>query len=109
MPACLATRFEVATANLALADLFRTLAIQEEFPEYTIEKATLESMFLKVIRENNDQEEDQQRHTTHCSSGVESGAIGSSKLVNWILKIEMALVFSRFVSGTGARRSISRH
>jgi hypothetical protein len=57
------TRFEAPTANLPLADLFRTLAIQEDFSEYTIEKATLESMFLKVIRENNVQEEDRQRHT----------------------------------------------
>ncbi|KAJ7827157.1 hypothetical protein B0H14DRAFT_3144716 [Mycena olivaceomarginata] len=39
----LATRFEIPTANLPLADLFRTLSIQEDFPEYTIEKATLEN------------------------------------------------------------------
>jgi hypothetical protein len=66
----LATRFEVPTANLPLADLFRTLSIQEDFPEYTIEKATLESMFLKVIRENNVQEEDRRSHMTHWWSSL---------------------------------------
>ncbi|KAJ7347934.1 hypothetical protein DFH08DRAFT_1001291, partial [Mycena albidolilacea] len=66
----LATRFEVPTANLPPADLFRTLSIQEDFPEYTIEKATLESMFLKVIRENNVQEEDRRPHMTHWWSSL---------------------------------------
>jgi hypothetical protein len=49
----LATRFEVPSSNLALAELFRTLANEGDFPEYTVEKPTLESMFLKVIVENN--------------------------------------------------------
>ncbi|KAJ7626727.1 hypothetical protein B0H17DRAFT_1286284 [Mycena rosella] len=49
----LATRFEVPSSNLALAELFRTLASEGDFPDYTVEKPTLESMFLKVIVENN--------------------------------------------------------
>jgi hypothetical protein len=60
----LATRFEVPIASMPLAELFRTLATQGDFPEYTIEKATLESMFLKVIRENNVQEEDERARNT---------------------------------------------
>ncbi|KAJ7137890.1 hypothetical protein C8R44DRAFT_975855 [Mycena epipterygia] len=60
----LATRFEVPIANVPLAEIFRTLASEGDFPEYTIEKATLESMFLKVIRENNIQEEDREAHRT---------------------------------------------
>ncbi|KAJ7137918.1 hypothetical protein C8R44DRAFT_607470 [Mycena epipterygia] len=60
----LATRFEVPIANVPLAEIFRTLAAEGDFPEYTIEKATLESMFLKVIRENNVQEEDREAHRT---------------------------------------------
>ncbi|KAF7354425.1 ABC transporter A family member 2 [Mycena venus] len=67
----LATRFEVPTASVPLAELFHTLALQEDFPEYTIEKATLESMFLKVIRENNVQEEDRRaHHVRHWWSGL---------------------------------------
>ncbi|KAJ6554510.1 hypothetical protein B0H19DRAFT_1262854 [Mycena capillaripes] len=57
----LATRFEVPISNVPLAELFRILAREGDFPEYTIEKATLESMFLKVIRENNIQEDDPER------------------------------------------------
>ncbi|KAJ6525396.1 hypothetical protein B0H19DRAFT_1214941 [Mycena capillaripes] len=49
----LATRFEVPSSSLALTELFRTLANEGDFPEYTVEKPTLESMFLKVIVENN--------------------------------------------------------
>ncbi|KAA1477252.1 P-loop containing nucleoside triphosphate hydrolase protein [Dentipellis sp. KUC8613] len=64
-----ATRFEVpVTASagsgadgprLTLAQLFRALAAHDDFAEYTVEKATLESVFLKVIRENDVREEDQ--------------------------------------------------
>ncbi|KAJ7447207.1 hypothetical protein FB451DRAFT_1343436 [Mycena latifolia] len=55
-----ATRFEVPLeANgLSLAKLFHMLSAHGDFSEYTVEKATLESVFLKVIRENNVQEED---------------------------------------------------
>ncbi|KAJ6526262.1 hypothetical protein DFH09DRAFT_1187858 [Mycena vulgaris] len=59
----LATRFEVPTANVPLAELFDTLATQGDFPEYTIEKGTLESMFMKVIRENEESQEEDNRET----------------------------------------------
>ncbi|KAF8215745.1 hypothetical protein K438DRAFT_1901600 [Mycena galopus ATCC 62051] len=55
-----ATRFEVPIEKdngLTLAKLFHLLSAQGDFSEYTVEKATLESVFLKVIRENNVQEE----------------------------------------------------
>ncbi|KAF7340910.1 hypothetical protein MSAN_02075900 [Mycena sanguinolenta] len=55
-----ATRFEVPIQGengLTLAKLFHLLSAQGDFSEYTVEKATLESVFLKVIRENNVQEE----------------------------------------------------
>jgi ATP-binding cassette, subfamily A (ABC1), member 3 len=55
-----ATRFEVPVeANgLTLAQLFTTLSTEGDFSEYTVEKGSLESVFLKVIRENNVLEED---------------------------------------------------
>lgn len=55
-----ATRFEVPIEKdngITLAKLFHLLSQQGDFSEYTVEKATLESVFLKVIRENNVQEE----------------------------------------------------
>lgn len=54
-----ATRFEIPIdqAGFNLPKLFKFLAEQSEF-EYTIEKANLESIFLKVIRENDVLEED---------------------------------------------------
>ncbi|KAJ6601121.1 hypothetical protein DFH09DRAFT_1020416 [Mycena vulgaris] len=57
-----ATRFEVPIKDngLSLAKLFHMLSAQGDFSEYTVEKATLESVFLKVIRENNVQEEDRE-------------------------------------------------
>ncbi|KAJ7045165.1 hypothetical protein C8F04DRAFT_989821 [Mycena alexandri] len=61
-----ATRFEVPiekdNSGLTLAKLFHLLSAQGDFSEYTVEKATLESVFLKVIRENNVQEEGQESH-----------------------------------------------
>jgi len=50
-----ATRFEVpiATNEYSLSNLFNTLSKHGDFTEYTVEKATLESVFIKVIRENN--------------------------------------------------------
>lgn len=57
-----ATRFEVpidSSEGLTLAKLFSTLSNHGGFTEYTVEKATLESVFLKVVRENDVQEEDQ--------------------------------------------------
>jgi ATP-binding cassette subfamily A (ABC1) protein 3 len=61
-----ATRFEVpivragAEDGCTLADLFGVLAAQEGL-EYTVERPTLESVFLKVIREHNVEEEDDER------------------------------------------------
>ncbi|TFK91173.1 P-loop containing nucleoside triphosphate hydrolase protein [Polyporus arcularius HHB13444] len=55
-----ATRFEVPIGNgMSLAELFAVLS-RGNFSEYTVERATLESVFLKVIRENNVLEEDRQ-------------------------------------------------
>ncbi|KAG1747606.1 hypothetical protein EDB19DRAFT_1685642 [Suillus lakei] len=56
-----ATRFEVPIQEgngLTLAQLFHVLSSQGDFQEYSVEKATLESVFLKVIRGNNVMEED---------------------------------------------------
>lgn len=56
-----ATRFEVPITSddgFSLAELFNTLSSHGDFTEYTVEKASLESVFLKVIRENNIREED---------------------------------------------------
>lgn len=44
--------------SLSLARLFHVLSSQGDFQEYTVEKATLENVFLKVIRQNNVLEED---------------------------------------------------
>ena len=63
----LATRFEVPIAvnntegGMTLQKLFDLLSTQTDFVEYTVERATLESAFLKVIRENNFAEEDRRR------------------------------------------------
>ncbi|GBE77297.1 hypothetical protein SCP_0101700 [Sparassis crispa] len=54
-----ATRFEIPIGNdMSLAELFAVLSSQSTFSEYTVERATLESVFLKVIRENAVREED---------------------------------------------------
>lgn len=56
-----ATRFEVPITSgneNSLSSLFHTLSEHGDFAEYTVERATLESVFLKVIRENNVREED---------------------------------------------------
>ena len=67
-----ATRFEVPvrtehsteedtekrSESLSLSQLFETLSSQSDFPEYTVERISLESVFLKVIREHNIKEED---------------------------------------------------
>ncbi|KAH8119799.1 P-loop containing nucleoside triphosphate hydrolase protein [Phellopilus nigrolimitatus] len=41
-----------------LASLFRTLSEYGDFSDYTVEKVSLESVFLKVVRENGVEEED---------------------------------------------------
>ena len=67
-----ATRFEVpiesnlpsSTGTLSLARLFEILTANggdDLGIEFTVERATLESVFLKVIRENNVREEDEHR------------------------------------------------
>ncbi|KAG1840268.1 hypothetical protein DFJ58DRAFT_858320 [Suillus subalutaceus] len=61
-----ATRFEVPIqdgtgSGLTLAQLFHILSSQGDFQEYSVEKATLESVFLKVIRGNNVIEDDSPR------------------------------------------------
>ena len=58
-----ATRFEVPIESengFSLGQLFKALSRYNDdtFTDYTVEKATLESVFLKVIRENNVREED---------------------------------------------------
>jgi len=66
-----ATRFEVPIESenaLSLAQLFDTLSSHDDFTEYTVEKATLESVFLKVIRENNVREEDNDQLNRHHRS-----------------------------------------
>ena len=58
-----ATRFEVPMAcnggsGLTLPELFNILEVYgRDFTEYTVERASLESVFMKVIRENNIKEE----------------------------------------------------
>ena len=57
-----ATRFEVPIGSgLTLSDLFSQLSAHGGDTEYAVERATLESVFLKVIRENNVQEEDRHK------------------------------------------------
>lgn len=59
-----ATRFEVpvntegSEHNMTLFELFHTLSSRGDFAEYTVERSTLETAFLKVIRENQVAEED---------------------------------------------------
>lgn len=62
-----ATRFEVpvnaegSEHSMTLLELFRALSARGEFSEYTVERSTLETTFLKVIRENQVAEEDAER------------------------------------------------
>jgi len=59
-----ATRFEVPIESVSLAQLFHLLVEKGDFSEYTVERAALESVFLKVIRENNVLEEDSEHNRT---------------------------------------------
>ncbi|KAL1669459.1 P-loop containing nucleoside triphosphate hydrolase protein [Schizophyllum commune] len=62
-----ATRFEIPIQEGAhLADVLHVLGSSGDFAEYTVEKATLESVFLKVMRENKVEEEDVVRRTLRC-------------------------------------------
>lgn len=53
-----ATRFEVpvntegSEHSMTLLELFHALSSRGEFAEYTVERSTLETAFLKVIGEN---------------------------------------------------------
>ena len=61
-----ATRFEVpmtATNECSLSNLFNTLSEHGDFTEYIVEKATLESVFIRVIREKNVKEEQSERRS----------------------------------------------
>ncbi|KAF5332545.1 hypothetical protein D9611_005149 [Ephemerocybe angulata] len=65
-----ATRFEVpidASEGFSLARLFNTLSSDGSFTEYTVEKGSLESVFLKVIRENDVKEEDVGGEKRRCT------------------------------------------
>ncbi|TFK42171.1 hypothetical protein BDQ12DRAFT_677739 [Crucibulum laeve] len=57
-----ATRFEVPigtqSGSLTLSELFRILAVQKDFPEFTVAKSTLETAFIRVINEGGVDEED---------------------------------------------------
>ena len=56
-----ATRFEVplnSESVKTLAALFKMLNENGDFAENTVERVSLESVFLKVIRKNNIKEED---------------------------------------------------
>ncbi|KAF8507801.1 P-loop containing nucleoside triphosphate hydrolase protein [Hysterangium stoloniferum] len=41
---------DTGDTNLSLAELFDILSRQDDFPEYTVERISLESVFIKVIR-----------------------------------------------------------
>lgn len=54
-----ATRFEVRIGDeMPLPRLFSILSASDLVSEFTVERASLESVFLKVIRENDILEED---------------------------------------------------
>ncbi|KAH8094651.1 P-loop containing nucleoside triphosphate hydrolase protein [Cristinia sonorae] len=54
-----ATRFEVPVGtHITLPKLFSILSASDDISEYTVERASLETVFLKVIRENDVLEED---------------------------------------------------
>ena len=57
-PANEQSNLPTTSQSLSLAQLFETLSTQNDFPEYTVERVSLESVFLKVIREHNIQEEE---------------------------------------------------
>jgi ATP-binding cassette subfamily A (ABC1) protein 3 len=70
-----ATRFEVPITQdgISLAELFKILSSHGDFTEYTVERASLESVFLKVIKANNYREAGQDwghtRNTSHTVLG----------------------------------------
>jgi len=66
----IATRWEVPLQNSAnqqaqamtLAELFTILSEQTDFPEFSVDAVSLESVFLKLIRENQVKEEGEDNH-----------------------------------------------
>lgn len=62
------TQVKVANQPSTLSHLFHILSSQGEFSEYTVEKGTLESVFMKVIRENGvgEEIEGRRRHNWWC-------------------------------------------
>jgi ATP-binding cassette subfamily A (ABC1) protein 3 len=64
-----ATRFEVpipSQGDFSLAKLFKVLSSHGNFMEYTVERASLETVFLKVIKENKVGEEDEDPTQSWC-------------------------------------------
>ena len=70
-----ATRFEVpvnaegSEHNMTLLELFHALSSRGDFTEYTVERSTLETAFLKVIRDNQVAEEDAEGERKRKRSG----------------------------------------
>ena len=64
-----ATRFEVpisSQGDFSLAKLFKVLSSHGSFMEYTVERASLETVFLKVIQENKVGEKDEDPAQSRC-------------------------------------------
>ena len=64
-----ATRFEVpisSQGDFSLAKFFKVLSSHGSFMEYTVERASLETVFLKVIQENKVGEEDEDPAQSRC-------------------------------------------
>jgi len=62
-----ATRFEVhVDDDITLPKLFSLLSANCDFAEYTVERASLESVFLKVVKEDNFYEEDHRKQGDGC-------------------------------------------
>lgn len=65
----IATRWEVplqesgeGRQTLTLAGLFGILSEQDDFEEFSVDTVSLESIFLKIVRENNVREEGEEVH-----------------------------------------------
>jgi len=66
----IATRWEVPLQSsttqqdhtMTLAELFAILSEQDDFPEFSVDAVSLESVFLKLIRENQVKEEGEESH-----------------------------------------------
>ena len=71
-----ATRFEVpvnvedSEHSMTLSELFHALSSRGEFTEYTVERSTLETAFLKIIRQNQVAEEDVERGRKRMRFGL---------------------------------------